>query len=269
MKNKFLLIFLFLFAGAQAQVSSSGSELPENIDVKLFRAINSFRSPFLSGVIRFNDRSVLPNAIVAPLGLFTISRINKNYYDENSAILLGGSEAVAMGVSYGIKQIIQKNRPHKSLKNVYYELDNSPTDRYSFPSIHTATAFSMATSLTLRYNDKPALIAGVYTYAFLVGYGRVYLGVHYPSDVLMGAAIGAGSSILMFSLRKEFIKLKSNVFNEEYSDEKGEGVNEFVAIGGLLGVNIINDLLASTKVSVLKKTSLSTDLSSLSLKINF
>lgn len=252
------------------QAQESGSNKPEeNIDVKLFRTINSNRSKLLSEFIFLSDRSVMPNAIAAPLGLFTISRINKNYYDENSAILMGGSEALAIGVSYGIKQLIQKDRPHKKLKNIFCDLENSPTDRYSFPSIHSATAFSMATSLTLRYNDKPFMIAGVYTYALLISYGRVYLGVHYPSDVLTGAAIGAGSSILMYSLRKEIIKLKSNVFGEEYSDEKGKGVNEFVAIGGLLGVNLINDLLHSSKSPVLKKTNLSTDLSSLSLRINF
>lgn len=269
MKNYILIILLLLFASANAQVGGSGTESLENIDTKLFHSINNNRSEFLTNFISISDKSVMPNAIAVPLGLFAISRANNNRYDENSAILMGSSEAFTVGFAYLMKRAIQRDRPNVSWKYIHCDLENSPTDRYSFPSIHSATAFSMATSLTLRYNDKPFMIAGLYTYALLVSYGRVYLGVHYPSDVLTGALIGTGSSILMFSLRKEIIKLKSNVFNEDYSDEKGKGINEFVAIGGLIGVNVINNFLAGSKSPIVKNTSVSTDLNSLSLKINF
>ncbi len=269
MKSYILIILLFVFAPAHAQVGASDSESSENIDVKLFHSINNHRSVFLNNVISISDKSVMPNAIAAPLGLFAISRANDNKYDENSAIIMGSSEVLTVGFSYLIKRVIQRDRPNVYWKYIHCDLENSPTDRFSFPSIHSATAFSMATSLSLRYNDKPFMIAGLYTYALLVSYGRVYLGVHYPSDVLTGALIGTGSSVLMYSLRKEIIKLKSNVFNEDYSDEKGKGINEFVAIGGLIGVNVINNFLSGSKTPVLKNTTVSTDLNSLSLKINF
>ncbi len=270
MKSSILIILLFLlYAPANAQVGASDSESLENIDVKLFHSINNHRSVFLNNIISISDKSVMPNAIAAPLGLFAISRANDNKYDENSAILMGSSEALTVGFSYLMKRVIQRDRPNVNWRYIQYDLENSPTDRYSFPSIHSATAFSMATSLSLRYNDKPFMIAGLYTYALLVSYGRVYLGVHYPSDVLTGALIGTGSSVLMYSLRKEIIKLKSNVFNEDYSDEKGKGINEFVAIGGLIGVNLINNFLSGSKTTVLKNTTVSTDLNSLSLKIKF
>jgi len=269
MKVSILIILLVLFVSANAQTDGSGTGSLKNIDVKLFHSINNNRSELLTDFISISDKSVMPNAIAAPLGLFAISRANNNKYDENSAILMGSSEALTIGFGYLMKRAIQRDRPNVSWKYIHCDLGNSPTDRYSFPSIHSATAFSMATSLKLRYNDKPFMIAGLYTYALLVSYGRVYLGVHYPSDVLTGALIGTGSSILMFSMRKEIIKLKSNVFNEEYSDEKGKGINEFVAIGGLIGVNVINNFLSGSKSPVLKNTSVSTDLNSLSLKINF
>lgn len=269
MKNYILIILLFLFVSVNAQTGVSGRESLENFDTKLFHSINNNRSQFLTDFISISDKSVMPNAIATPLGLFAIARANNNAYDQNSAILLGSSEAFTIGFGYLMKRVIQKDRPNVTWKYIHCDLENSPTDRYSFPSIHSATAFSFATSLTLRYNDKPFMIAGLYTYALLISYGRVYLGVHYPSDVLTGALIGTGSSIVMFSLRKEIIKLKSNLLNEEYSDEKGKGVNEFVAIGGLIGVNLINNILSGSKSPVLKNTSVSTDLNSLSLKINF
>jgi hypothetical protein len=211
----------------------------------------------------------MPLAIGTPLGMFAVARANHNMYDENSAVLMGSSEVLSIGIGYMIKNFVRKDRPNVTLKNIYCDLKNSPTDKYSFPSIHTATAFSMATSLTLRYHDNPYIIAGSFTYAAIVAYGRIYLGVHYPSDVLTGALLGTGSSVLIYSLRKEIIKLKSNVLGETYSDDKGNGVNGFVAIGGLIGVSALNNLLSSSKNPVLKKTTLSTDLSSLSVRIIF
>jgi hypothetical protein len=103
----------------------------------------------------------------------------------------------------------------------------------------------------------------------IVSYGRVYLGVHYPSDVLGGAIVGAGSAILVYSLRTEILKAKSNLFNEAYSDNKKESVNSYAALGSLVGVGLINNFLSESKVPVLRKTYISTDFNSVALQINF
>lgn len=62
----------------------------------------------------------------------------------------------------------------------------------SFPSGHTSQAFATATSLSLAY-PKWYVIAPSLLWAGAVGYSRMELGVHYPSDVLVGALIGIGS----------------------------------------------------------------------------
>jgi undecaprenyl-diphosphatase len=80
---------------------------------------------------------------------------------------------------------------------------NSP----SFPSGHTSVAFSTATSLYLAY-PKWYVAVPAFTYAASVGYSRMYLGVHYPSDVLAGAVIGAGSAWLMYKANKWLFKKK-------------------------------------------------------------
>jgi membrane-associated phospholipid phosphatase len=64
----------------------------------------------------------------------------------------------------------------------------------SFPSGHTSMAFATATSISLMY-PKWYIIAPSFLWASSIGYSRMYLGVHYPSDVLAGALLGAGSSI--------------------------------------------------------------------------
>ncbi len=263
---KRIILFLILFVCTN---SYSQNLETENLDVKIFRSINNNRSPFKDKFISLTDKTVFPAAIVTPITLFIIARANKNSYDENSSVLLGASEVTSLGVTLGIKYIVKRKRPFVSLDNVYSFEKNSPTDNYSFPSSHASTVFSMATALTLRYNDKPVLIAGMYTYALLVSYGRVYLGVHYPSDVLAGAVVGAGSSILIYSLRKEILKTKSNLFGETYSDDTNESLNQYTALGSLIGVGLINNFLSGSKIPVINKSQISTDFKNFNLRINF
>ena len=65
----------------------------------------------------------------------------------------------------------------------------------SMPSGHTSLAFATATTLTLSY-PKWYVIAPSYFWACSVGYSRMNLGVHYPSDVAAGALLGAGSAYI-------------------------------------------------------------------------
>jgi membrane-associated phospholipid phosphatase len=69
-------------------------------------------------------------------------------------------------------------------------------------------AFATATSLSLVC-PKWYVILPSFTYASLMGYSRMYLGVHYPSDVLIGALIGSGSAYLSHYIYKKIIKEKT------------------------------------------------------------
>lgn len=252
--RKIYLILSLILLFSQTSYTQGFRELDSsfsretNIDVKIFRTINNSRCGFSNTVIPITDKSVLPLSIVLPLGLAGISRINNNYYDENSGVLLFLSEITSAGVTFGMKQLFKRERPFVTLQNVYHNKYNSPTDRYSFPSGHTATAFSIATSLTLRYPDKPVIIAVSYLYAALVGYGRMYLGVHYPSDVLGGMIVGSGSAALIYSLRKEIIDLKNNMFNEKNRPDSNNTNLLFtpVILGLTIGADLLNNLIQYT-----------------------
>ncbi|MCX6162335.1 MAG: phosphatase PAP2 family protein [Ignavibacteriae bacterium] len=246
---KILFIILFLTSSAGAQGFRGLSDTshytePNNIDVRLFRTINNTRNGFSDAVIPITDKTLLPVSIVLPLGLIGIGRAGNNYYDENTGVLLMLSEITSTAVTFGMKTLIKRERPSVTLRNVHVNRGNSLTDRYSFPSGHTSMAFSIATSLTLRYTDKPAIIAGSFFYAVIIGYGRIYLGVHYPSDVFAGALIGAGSAALIFSLRKEIINGKNNLFNESgYPDANQKSLSAPVILGTFIAADLINFLI--------------------------
>jgi undecaprenyl-diphosphatase len=71
---------------------------------------------------------------------------------------------------------------------------------YGFASGHAANSFSLALMLFLFFNHQNKYWSFVFIWAALVAYSRVYVGVHYPGDILVGAAIGLLVSWLLFFL---------------------------------------------------------------------
>ena len=106
---------------------------------------------------------------------------------------------LSMGVALLINQIIGhfyfRQRPFASHEvNLLVERSADP----SFPSDHAAFVFGIAGVLWLKDRSVGAFALGI---AVLVGISRVFIGTHYPGDVLGGAMIGLASSLLIWRLR--------------------------------------------------------------------
>lgn len=80
-----------------------------------------------------------------------------------------------------VKRTVRRARPSNDVQVLV------PPDQFSFPSGHTAAAFAIALSM---FGVFPWLVPSLLVIAMLVGFARMYLGVHYPIDVMAGAAVG-------------------------------------------------------------------------------
>lgn len=166
-------------------------------EVKLLSTIYNDSSAAKITTSKILSTSVAPVSVAVPFTILITGIIKKD-----SALIDKGIKAsVAFGfnaiVSTGIKYGADRRRPFTTYPGLFHA--KSKVGDYSFPSAHTSFSFATATSLSLSCR-KWYIIVPVYAWAFGVAYSRMQLGVHYPTDVLMGAIVGTASSFLSFKI---------------------------------------------------------------------
>ncbi len=192
MKNKVLIILLFL--------SNMGIVTAQSIDYQILKDLSKLQSPSDNKFNKFVSDAAAPLSIGAPLLIFGVGLIEKNKDLQEKGFQTGVAFAATLGGTYALKYLVNRPRPyitHPDLKNLTTE--GSP----SFPSGHTSSAFSIATSLSLNFR-KWYVVVPAYTWAAATGYSRMYLNVHYPSDVLVGAVLGSGTAWLTWKINKKW-----------------------------------------------------------------
>lgn len=182
----FILLFL-IFATFSYETNA------QNWDIRTLEKINGNPSQFLKDYSYFMSETTTGFAFSTPAILGITALITNDDEMLKNALFMGASLLADGAMTYGLKAAFNRPRPYVTYPDLIEPY--RPFESRSMPSGHTSLAFSTATSLSLKY-PKWYVIAPSFFWAGSVGYSRMNLGVHYPTDVIAGAFLGAGSAYL-------------------------------------------------------------------------
>ncbi len=175
------------------------SRLPaQNFEQRMLEQLSEHRTPGMTHFMQGISNTDYVFCIAVPAGLFTAGAIRRDGDMKYKAVYIVETLGLASILELGLKYTVRRQRPYISDPRILpIGGDNSP----SFPSGHTTEAFATATALSIAY-PRWYIIAPSFLWAGTVGFSRLYLGLHYPSDVLAGALIGAGSAFLAHKVNR-------------------------------------------------------------------
>jgi membrane-associated phospholipid phosphatase len=197
-KSWLTLIIVFAFF--------AGDIFSQNPDIRILRAVNSSSVLPSDNFFRFLSNSDAIISLGVPATIYTSGLIKHNDALKRNGLKALAAVGISSGITLALKYTFNRDRPFVTYPDI---TKKSKGGSPSFPSGHTSSAFALATSLSLSYPEW-YIIAPSYVWAGMVGFSRMDLGVHYPSDVLAGALVGAGSAWLTHAVNKKLLRAHKN-----------------------------------------------------------
>jgi undecaprenyl-diphosphatase len=180
------------------------------IDEKLFIWLNSFHADWLDPIVFQMTETITWIPFYAILIYFIYRADHKGIWWvlAGAAITILLSDQVTSGF---MKPFFERLRPchEERLEGTIHNYGRCG-GLFGFASSHAANTFAIATFLNVKLRGKLPYLKWLFLWAFIVSYTRIYLGVHYPFDILSGAVVGAAAGwiswFLTVTVRLEILK---------------------------------------------------------------
>lgn len=174
------------------------------LDRKLFLEMNgNFRTPWLDQLMMFLTSTMAWIPLFVLLLYFIIRTFKKDAWMVVLAIAL--TIALADQVTSSLmKPFFERLRPshEPEIREMVNVVNRYRGGKFGFASSHAANTFGVATLMWLVLRDYRPWMALLFIWPVVVGYTRIYLGVHYPGDILAGFVVGFFAAMLSWFLWK-------------------------------------------------------------------
>lgn len=164
------------------------------IDTQVFLFLNSFHTPALDQFMMLLSSKM----VWVPMYVMIFAMVVHRYGFRGGIIVALG---VALAVTLAdqtcatlIRPLVHRLRPanpDNPISSMVHIVWGYRGGSYGFPSCHAANTFAVATFLSLVFRRRRLLVVSLFAWAAFNCYSRVYLGVHYPGDIIVGGAIGS------------------------------------------------------------------------------
>jgi undecaprenyl-diphosphatase len=179
----------------------------QKFDLELLLWLNQFHHPWFDGVMFWLTKTV----VWTPLFLLLIYLLYKTYKKNIWFPLLGVGFSLLLTdriTSGFMKPFFARLRPshEPNLESVLHIVDGYRGGMYGFASSHAANTMGIAFFMWLLFHNKYPKIYWLFVWSVFMGYTRIYLGVHYPGDVVVGFVVGLLSAFISFNVLKYIAK---------------------------------------------------------------
>jgi undecaprenyl-diphosphatase len=124
-------------------------------------------------------------------------------------VCLAAADQISSGI---IKEVVGRLRPshNPDFEGIIHLVNNRKSGQFGFVSSHAANTLGFALLCTLFFKNK-IFSTIIFAWAIINCYTRIYLGLHYPLDIIGGSIVGFAVAIIIFSICKRFVKLQTNL----------------------------------------------------------
>jgi undecaprenyl-diphosphatase len=171
------------------------------IDKQLFLTFNGMHTPWLDPVIELFSKT----SASIPLYAFLLYHVYAVYKQRTLGILISLALLILMTDQFTsglMKPFFERLRPshEPTLQGMVHLVNGYAGGNYGFASSHAANTFGIAMFLYCLFRHEKSWVGWLFLWAAFVSYTRIYLGVHYPGDIIVGALIGVLFGWLVFKL---------------------------------------------------------------------
>jgi undecaprenyl-diphosphatase len=177
-----------------------------SLDLELFLELNSWHTPWLNSIMVFFSSQLIWLPLIAMIFFMAIKQLTRKEFFIFVLFFFLAIIASDVTSSYILKNVFERLRPCRvpEIKDFINNFGQKCGGRFGFVSSHAANSLCIITFSFILLKFKSKKYHFLWILPLLIGYSRIYLGVHYPGDILGGFIVGGTWASILAVMFKSY-----------------------------------------------------------------